>query len=50
MQVLYTALSDLKDFDIMKVEQKQRNIIYKAQRENIAVEETRDMEPLWDIT
>jgi len=47
--VLYTALSDLKDFDIMKVEQKQRNIIYKAQRENIAVEETRDMEPLWDI-
>jgi len=49
MQVLYTALSDLKDFDIMKVEQKQRNIIYKAQRENIAVEETRDMEPLWDI-
>jgi len=49
MQVLYTALSDLTDFGIMKVEQKQRNIIYKAQKENITVEETTDMKPLWDI-
>jgi len=43
IQVLYTALSDHTDFGIMKVGQKQRNIIYKAQKENITVEETTDM-------
>jgi hypothetical protein len=49
MQVLYTAVNDLSDFDITKVEQKQRNIIYKAQREQITIEQTNEMEPLWDI-
>jgi hypothetical protein len=48
-QVLYTAINELADFNIMKVDQKQRNIIYKAQKEQITVEQTDDMEPLWDV-
>ncbi|NPV88162.1 GNAT family N-acetyltransferase [Coprothermobacteraceae bacterium] len=48
-QVLYTALTHLPSFNVMTVEQKQRNIIYKGQKEGLALNETDRMEQLWPI-